>query len=62
VIVVVICVFTKFQREGKNISGVDGRIILIWIFQKWDWIVDWIDLAQDMDRCWVYVYEVVTCG
>jgi hypothetical protein len=24
------------------------RIILIWIFKKWD--VDWIELSQDRDR------------
>jgi hypothetical protein len=28
--------------------GVDGRMILRWIFRKWD--VDWIELAQDRDR------------
>jgi hypothetical protein len=22
------------------------RIILKWIFGKWDWVMDWIDLAQ----------------
>jgi len=33
-------------------SGVDGRIILKLIFKKWDWGggIDWIYLAQDMDR------------
>jgi len=30
--------------------GVDGRIILKWIFRKWDGDMDWIDLAQDRDR------------
>jgi hypothetical protein len=30
--------------------GVDGRIILKWIFKKWDWGMDWIELAQDRDR------------
>jgi len=29
--------------------GVDGRIILKWIFRKWDGGMDWIDLAQDRD-------------
>jgi len=28
--------------------GVDGNIILRWIFRNWD--VDWIELAQDSDR------------
>jgi len=31
--------------------GVDGRIILRWIFRKWDVRgIDWIELAQDRDR------------
>ena len=30
--------------------GVDGRIILKWIFEKWDRNMHWIDLAQDRDR------------
>jgi hypothetical protein len=29
--------------------GVDGRIILKWIFEKWDGGFDWIDLPQDMN-------------
>jgi hypothetical protein len=30
--------------------GVDGRIILKWIFKKWVWDIDWIELAQGRDR------------
>jgi hypothetical protein len=30
--------------------GVDGRIILKWIFEKLDGGMDWINLAQDGDR------------
>jgi hypothetical protein len=30
--------------------GTDGRIILKWIFDKWDGGMDWIDLAQDRKR------------
>jgi hypothetical protein len=30
--------------------GVDGRIILKWIFKKLDGGMDWIELAQDRDR------------
>jgi hypothetical protein len=30
--------------------GVDGRIILKWIFKKWDGGIDRIDMAQGRDR------------
>ena len=30
--------------------GVDRRILLKWIFEKWDGDMDWIDLAQDRER------------
>ena len=30
--------------------GIDGWIILRWIFRKWDGGVDWIELAKDRDR------------
>jgi hypothetical protein len=41
-------------REGDHLeeSGVDGRIMLRLIFEMWDGEgMDWIDLAQDIDRC-----------
>ena len=41
------------QRERDHLGdqGVDGRIILRWIFRKWDvGGVDWIKLAQGTDR------------
>jgi hypothetical protein len=39
-------------REGDHLENpdVDGRIVLKWIFKKWDGGMDWIDLAQDRDR------------
>jgi hypothetical protein len=41
-------------------SGVDGRIILRWIFRKWDVEgMDWIDLAQDRDRWRALVKTVI---
>jgi hypothetical protein len=30
--------------------GVDGRIIIKWIFERLGGGIDWIDLAQDRDR------------
>jgi hypothetical protein len=39
--------------------SVDGRIILRWIFRKWDGGMDWIDLARDRDRWWAFVNAVI---
>jgi hypothetical protein len=38
--------------------GVDGKIILKWIFKKLDGAMDWIELAQDRDR-WRAVVSAV---
>ena len=48
--------YTRFwrgnMREGGHLEdpAVDERIILKWIFEKWDGGIDWIDLAEDRDR------------
>jgi hypothetical protein len=39
-------------------SGIDKRIILKWIFEKWDGGMDWIDLAHNRDG-WRAVMNVV---
>jgi hypothetical protein len=47
------------ERNHLGNPGVDGRIILRWIFRKWDVCMDWIELAQDRDR-WRALVNVVT--
>ena len=50
------------KPEGKNHleeTGIDGRIILRWIFRTWHGGgMDWTDLAQDRDR-WQAIGNVV---
>ena len=36
------------ERDHLEDPGVDGWIILKWIFKKWDGAMDWIYLAQNM--------------
>jgi len=42
------------KPEGKRPlgrRGIDGKIVLRWIFSKWDvGGMNWIELAQDRDR------------
>jgi hypothetical protein len=39
-------------------QGLHERIILKWIFEKWDGDMDWIDMSQDRDR-WQAVVNAV---
>jgi hypothetical protein len=43
--------------EGGHLEdpGVDGRVILKWIFITWNGGMDWIDMAQDRDRWRAFV-------
>jgi hypothetical protein len=47
--------------EGDHLGdpGIDGRIILRWIFGKWDGGLNWIELAQDRDRWQALVNAVM---
>jgi hypothetical protein len=38
------------ERVDLENPGIDGRIILKWMFEKWDGGMEWIDLVQDRDR------------
>jgi len=47
-------------RERSKLAdpGLDGRIILRWIFRNGNGSMDWVDLALDRDR-WFAVVNVV---
>jgi hypothetical protein len=46
------------EEDPLKDRGVDGRMILKWIFEKWDGDMDWMDMAEDRDR-WRAVVSAV---
>jgi len=49
----------QMERDHLKNPGIAGRIILRWIFRKWDGGgMDWIDLTEDRDR-WRAVVNAV---
>jgi hypothetical protein len=50
----------KLQRKRPiGNPRVDRRIILKWIFEKWDRGMDWINLAHNRNRWWVVANKVM---
>jgi hypothetical protein len=47
------------KRDHLEDLGTNGRIILEWIFKRWDWGMDWIALTQDGVR-WTALANAVT--
>jgi len=49
------------ERDHLDNLHADGMILLKCIFEKWDGGgMNWINLAEDIDRCWVLVNVVMT--
>jgi hypothetical protein len=52
-----------WERDHWGDPGVDGRIILRWIFRDVGYGgMDWIELAQDRDRWRAFVNAVMNLG
>jgi hypothetical protein len=48
------------ERDYWGDQDVGGRIILRWIFRKWEGgCGDWMELAQDKDRWWALLSKVM---
>ena len=47
------------ERDHLEGVGIDGRIILKWIFKQWGCGMDWINVARDKDT-WRILVNAVT--
>jgi hypothetical protein len=47
------------ERDQLEDPGLDRKIILRWIFKKWEGVMDWTDLAQERDRRWALMKAVM---
>jgi hypothetical protein len=47
------------ERDHWGDSDLGRRIILRWIFRKWDVGYELVEMAQDRDRWWALVNEVM---
>ena len=48
------------ERDHSEDPGLDWRIILKWIFRKWNRSMDWIDLALNRDMWLAKFYILLT--
>jgi len=46
------------ERDHWGDPDTDGRIILRWIFRKWEGFGYWMELAQDRDRWRAFVMNL----
>jgi hypothetical protein len=47
------------EADHLEVTGLDGKIILKWIFEKWGGGKDWIYLAQARDKGWTLLNAVM---